>query len=112
VTEFEPEQIILFGSHAWGTPNEDSDLDLLVIVSESDVPSTKREVRALHCIRGLLVPMDILVETRFEFEKFSSVRASLEHKILAKGKILYERSQARVSTDLVDQSATRPSLRS
>ena len=30
--EFDPEQIILFGSHAWGTPTEDSDIDLLVIV--------------------------------------------------------------------------------
>ncbi len=29
VAEFQPEQIILFGSHAWGTPNEDSDVDLL-----------------------------------------------------------------------------------
>ena len=30
VAEFQPEQVILFGSHAWGTPNEDSDVDLLV----------------------------------------------------------------------------------
>jgi len=36
VAEFRPEQIILFGSHAWGIPNEDSDVDLLVIVSHSD----------------------------------------------------------------------------
>ena len=36
VAEFQPEQVILFGSHAWGTPNEDSDVDLLIIVSHSD----------------------------------------------------------------------------
>ena len=30
--EFNPEKIILFGSHAWGTPNDDSDVDLLVIL--------------------------------------------------------------------------------
>jgi predicted nucleotidyltransferase len=35
VTEFDPERIILFGSHAWGNPDEDSDIDLLVIVSET-----------------------------------------------------------------------------
>ena len=28
VDEFQPEQIILFGSHAWGEPDRDSDLDL------------------------------------------------------------------------------------
>jgi len=31
-TELQPDQIILFGSHAWGVPHEDSDIDLLVIV--------------------------------------------------------------------------------
>ena len=30
-TEFQPEEIYLFGSHAWGTPNEDSDVDLMVL---------------------------------------------------------------------------------
>ena len=34
--EFDPEQIILFGSHAWGTPSEDSDIDLLVVVPRSE----------------------------------------------------------------------------
>ena len=30
--EFQPDKIILFGSYAYGTPNEDSDVDLLVIM--------------------------------------------------------------------------------
>lgn len=30
VAEFDPEEIVLFGSHAWGEPNADSDLDILV----------------------------------------------------------------------------------
>ena len=30
VKEFKPEKIILFGSYAWGKPNKDSDIDLLV----------------------------------------------------------------------------------
>jgi uncharacterized protein len=32
VREFQPEQVILFGSHAWGTPDRSSDIDLMVIV--------------------------------------------------------------------------------
>ena len=45
VTEFQPEAILLFGSHAWGTPTTDRDLDLLVIVSESDEEPTARATR-------------------------------------------------------------------
>ena len=44
-TEFQPEEIYLFGSHAWGTPDEDSDVDLMVIVPSSDerpMPAKRR----------------------------------------------------------------------
>ena len=37
VAEFHPEQIILFGSHAWGTPTHDSDVDLFVVLSDTRV---------------------------------------------------------------------------
>ena len=107
VAEFEPEQIILFGSHAWGTPDEDSDLDLLVIVSESDMRPSQRDAQAEQYMRGLLVPTEILVKTRAEFQKFSHVPASLEHSILEKGTILYGRSQAKTGAKLVDEGAAR-----
>ena len=91
VDEFRPEQIILFGSRAWGKPDEDSDLDLLVIVSQSDLPPTQRAMRAHWRLQGLNVPKDILVRTRAEVERFRDVQASLEHQIFAKGIVLYER---------------------
>src|SRR5947208_7703276 len=34
---FKPERIILFGSYAYGTPHEESDVDLLVIMPAYDV---------------------------------------------------------------------------
>ncbi len=89
VKEFNPENIFLFGSHAWGTPHIDSDLDLLVIVSNSDISSTKRSSIAYRCLRDIKYPLDILVKTRKEIEKFSQVSFSLEHQILSKGKRLY-----------------------
>ena len=94
VAEFQPEQIILFGSHAWGTPDEDSDVDLLVIVSESDMRPVQRDVQAHLSLSGLGVPKDILVKTRAEVERFRQVYASLEAEILERGKVLYDRSQA------------------
>jgi len=89
VVALQPEQIILFGSHAWGTPDEDSDVDLLVIVPHSDVPPTQRAMRAHRALRGLNVPKDIVVKTRAEVERFRRVRASLESEILERGKVLY-----------------------
>ena len=35
VQTFHPDQVILFGSHAWGTPHDGSDIDLYVVVPES-----------------------------------------------------------------------------
>ncbi len=89
VKEFNPENIFLFGSHVWGTPNADSDLDLLVILSSSNISSNKRSTLAYRCLRDIPYPLDILVKTREEVEKFSQVPQSLEHHILLKGRCLY-----------------------
>lgn len=89
VDEFQPEQIILFGSHAWGTPGEDSDVDLLVIIPDSELSATQRATRAHRCLRGLNVPKDILVKTRAEIERFRDVYASLEAEIPGRGRVLF-----------------------
>jgi predicted nucleotidyltransferase len=91
VDEFHPESIYLFGSHAWGKPTADSDLDLLVIVSHSRQKPIQRAVRALRSLRGVKAPVDVLVKTRREFENYSSVKASLEAQISREGKLLYGR---------------------
>lgn len=104
VKEFNPENIYLFGSHVWGTPNADSDLDLLVIVSSSDISASKRSSLAYRCLRDIPYPLDILVKTRKEVEKFSQVSLSLEHQILTQGKCLYGRSE-RTCQKLDRQSA-------
>jgi len=91
VEEFDPEEIILFGSHAWGTPDEDSDLDLFVILSQSAESAIERAQRAHGCLAGLGVPKDVLVRTRAEVERRREVYASLECEVLERGKVLYER---------------------
>jgi len=89
VDEFHPEQIILFGSHAWGTPNDDSDIDLFVIVPESDDPPHQRAVRAYRALRDVEEPKDILVRTRAEADKYRHVYASLTCQIFEQGVVLY-----------------------
>jgi predicted nucleotidyltransferase len=57
--EFQPDKIILFGSYAYGTPHEGSDVDLLVIM-----PARNQHDRArLHSLApgGRRVDQDRLV---------------------------------------------------
>ncbi|MBI5215439.1 MAG: nucleotidyltransferase domain-containing protein [Ignavibacteriae bacterium] len=89
VEEFQPHKIILFGSHAWGTPNDDSDVDICVIVEQSTEAPARRASRAYRCLRGVRVSKDILVKTRSEFDRYFSVPASLERAVAEKGKLLY-----------------------
>lgn len=104
VAAFQPETIILFGSHAWGRPTEDSDVDLLVVVGQSDLKPTERATLAYRALRGVRVPLDILVKTRAEADRYRTVPASLESQIFEKGKVVYGRGQTRVGTELAGQS--------
>ena len=45
VDEFQPEQIILFGSHAYGTPHPDSDVDILVVMPARNEVSQASRIR-------------------------------------------------------------------
>lgn len=89
VAEFQPEQIWLFGSHAWGEPHADSDVDLMVVVSQSDETPIRRSQRAHRCLRGLRMPKDVLVETRQEVDRIQAQPSSLENSIFSRGRRLY-----------------------
>src|SRR5260221_14326528 len=82
--EFQPEEIYLFGSHAWGTPTDDSDVDLMVIVRESGEKSIRRMQRAHRCLIGMGFSKDVLVPTRAQVDRYKHLRASLFHQVLAK----------------------------
>ena len=89
VAEFGPCRIYLFGSHAWGQPNEDSDVDLFVILPRSDQSRMERDLRALYCLSDLRVAKDVLVQTQAEVDRVRHVYASLECEILERGVKLY-----------------------
>ena len=89
VLEFQPEQIFLFGSYAWGNPDEDSDLDVLVVVAESPLNSSGRAARAYRCLRGIGASADVIVKTRSEVNALKNAYASLVREILDEGILLY-----------------------
>ena len=89
VAEFHPEQIWLFGSHAWGEPTSDSDLDLVVVVSASEESYLRRAQRAQGCLWGIPIGIDVLVPTKQDFERVSHLKGSLTYKIINEGRLLY-----------------------
>ena len=87
--EFQPEEIYLFGSHAWGTPTDDSDVDLMVIVRDSNERGIQRMQRAHRCLGDLDMSKDVLVPTRAQVDRYKHLRASLFHQVLTQGRKLY-----------------------
>ena len=101
--QFQPEQIILFGSQVWGMPTSSSDIDVMVIVSESNLSDYERSVLGHRCLSGLDTAKDVVVRTRAEFDFFRDARASLEYKIAHQGKVLYDRRQSTTRAQLAHQ---------
>ena len=87
------EQIVLFGSHASGTANEDSDLDFLVI--EPEVENRVREmVRLRRALRSLRVPVDVLVYSRAEVERWRDQPGTALYWALREGRVVHEQRMA------------------
>ncbi len=88
---YNPEQIILFGSHAYGKPTAWSDVDLLVVM---DTP--KGEMEAILDVAKSLPDVefgvDIIVRSRDVLEKRKSLGDWFLREITKKGKVLYERT--------------------
>jgi predicted nucleotidyltransferase len=91
VAEFQPEQIWLFGSYAWGEPTEDSDLDLYVVVSDSQENSLSRAQNAHRALSGLKLSKDVIVKTREEVDRVKTLRPTLAYKVIHEGTLLYGR---------------------
>ena len=89
VATYQPEQVVLFGSHAWGTPDEDSDVDLLVVLAESDEPAYRRASAGYRSLFGLGVPCDVWVRTRDEVLREAPLPTTLTHKIIREGRVLH-----------------------
>jgi len=92
--KFDPEKIILFGSHAAGKADADSDIDLMIII-DSAISSVDMAVKISLSVRHNF-PLDILVKTPAEVNKRLESGDFFVRQILKEGVVLYERSRKRV----------------
>ena len=88
----DPEQVIIFGSYAQGTPTVDSDLDLYVVTKDGFIPQSYQEKRELvrkisRQINDLRLKMsiDLLVHTHAMHKRFYSLNSSFARDIQEKG---------------------------
>jgi predicted nucleotidyltransferase len=86
---FHPQKIILFGSYAHGTPREDSDVDLLVIMSRTRDHGKRMSLRIRHAIPRDFA-LDLLVRTPAEVARRLRWGDPFMCELMEKGKVLYE----------------------
>ena len=89
--EMSPQRIILFGSAATGQMTRDSDLDLLV-VSVDPGDTRKASVRLRKALRGLGLPMDVIVMAQARFEETKEIIGGIAFPANKYGQVIYEAS--------------------
>ncbi|MFM9964282.1 MAG: nucleotidyltransferase domain-containing protein [Planctomycetaceae bacterium] len=93
---YRPDEIILFGSYAYGTPHADSDVDLLVIMPcRNELDMSVKITWELPAP----FPMDLLVRKPAEWEWRIREKESFATEIRTKGKSLYAKGDARMGQE-------------
>ena len=87
----DPDKIILFGSHAKGKSNFDSDIDLLVL--KRGVKNRRELAQKIYMnFTDIGAPVDVIVEDPVEFEIKKKDPFLIYKEIAESGKVVYERN--------------------
>jgi predicted nucleotidyltransferase len=92
VNDYKPEKIIVFGSYAYGQPDSESDLDLLIIKQTNERPIDRR-----IAVRTLLRPLKLrpgvspIVVTQDEIDERLALGDPFAEELMTKGRVIYER---------------------
>ena len=92
VERFHPQQVVLFGSYASGTPTLDSDVDLLVVM-ETPLRNVEQAVEMRQAV-DFPFPVDVLVRTPQHLAERVALGDVFLREILTKGVILYAANDA------------------
>jgi predicted nucleotidyltransferase len=90
LADYAPQKVVLFGSYAYGNPDSDSDIDLLII-KETSERFLDRWVMVQRLLTGThrSYPVETLVLTPQEVESRLAVGDQFIEEILQKGDVLY-----------------------
>jgi len=108
---FRPVKIILFGSYAYGTPREDSDLDLLIVMpvgGKAVIDKAVEIYRAMDALEVLPHAIDLMVRTPAQLRRRIAQNDFFTREIVEKGKILYEEDRSRMGEQSRGRLRRRP----
>ena len=93
VAELPVEKLYLFGSHAYGTPTDDSDYDFYLLIPNDGIKPIDAKINARRSLSRInrKRDTDILADYRTRFEERSKYN-TLERKVATQGVLLYERN--------------------
>ena len=91
IDNYQPEKIILFGSHAYGNPTDESDIDLFIIKDDSKrrIDRGCEVMKILRDIKGISI--EPIVFTNEELQERLNLEDDFIMEIVNRGKMLYER---------------------
>ena len=90
IESYQPQRIILFGSLAYGKPDEESDIYLLVVKETAESPLERRvRVRRLAADPQRRIPFSPLVLTPGELAQRLSLGDAFYQEIVRRGRVLY-----------------------
>ena len=88
VEQFHPQKVILFGSHAYGKPHTESDVDILVIM-ETELSGAQQAVKILQAINANF-GIDLVVYTPQRLAQRLQWGDSFLLEVVTRGRLLYE----------------------
>jgi predicted nucleotidyltransferase len=89
-----PLKVILFGSYIDGYVDQNSDLDIMIITQDDVENPRKESVRIRRQLRGISMPMDILVVPQQQWNQLKNQPGQVYREAETKGKVVYERPPA------------------
>ena len=92
IETYKPHAIYIFGSYAWGTPNEDSDLDVLIIVNKLTNTRHRMLVKGHSALTNLRLSKDLLLYSKDEFEELSEDKMALCYRVKREGLQIYAKA--------------------
>lgn len=96
VENFDPEKIILFGSHAYGKPTAWSDVDILVVMDTPQGREIEKSLEIRRSLPSLTFGLDVVVRSGKVIERRKKLGDWFLVDVTEKGKVLYERSRQRM----------------
>jgi predicted nucleotidyltransferase len=105
--KFHPDKIILFGSYAYGTPDEGSDVDILVVMPAKNTASQASRIRdaTAHPF-----PLDLLVRDPKELQRELDEENWFLREVVSQGKVLYEKANKRLGSQSRNRHGRREAI--